>query len=155
MKILRLAAVAVVLVTAVAWMPAPAAASDSSDVMATIDTAISSFNKGDGKSWLATCSSSTSIVSNIPPYQYSSCASWWSTHAAADKKNGISGENVTLGKAWCFLVNGDRAYAAFPGDLAYERKGKAMKMSGVLTIALQKGSNGWLMTGWSWSAKLS
>lgn len=138
--------------TAVIWMPGRAIASDSSGVMTTINTAIASFNKGDGKTWLTTCTSSATVISNIPPYQYQSCGDWWTSHAAADKKAEISGEKVTLGKAWNLTVTGDRAYGAFPAGLAYKQKGKAVSTSGVLTIALKKTSGGWLMSGWSWSA---
>ncbi len=147
---IRLAAALVV--AAVTWVPGAAIASDSSDVMTTVNSAVASFNKGDGKTWLTLCTSSASIVSNIPPYQYHSCAAWWASHAAADKKNGISGEKVTLGKAWDLTVNGDRAYGSFPANFVYTQKGKAISTTGVLTIALQKTSGGWLMTGWSWSA---
>ena len=65
----------------------------------------------------------------------------------------ISGEKVTLGKAWVLTVTGDRAYGSFPATLAYKQKGNAENTSDVLTIALQKTSGRWLMTGWSWSAR--
>jgi hypothetical protein len=145
-------AVSAFVMTAVTWVPGTAIASASSDVMATVNTAVASFNKGDGKTWLTLCTSSASIISNIPPYQYHSCADWWNSHAASDKKNEISGEKVTLGKAWDLTITGDRAYGSFPANFVYKQKGKAMSTSGVLTIALQKTSGGWLMTGWSWSA---
>ncbi len=148
---MRLAALALVM-TAVIWFPGTAIASDSSDVMATVNTAIASFNKGDGKTWLTLCTASAPVISNIPPYLYRSCADWWNSHVASDKKNEISGERVTLAKAWDLTITGDRAYGSFPANLVYEQKGKAMSTSGVLTIALQKTSGGWLMTGWSWSA---
>lgn len=148
---IRLIASAFVM-TAIISMPGTAIASDSSDVMGTVNTAVASFNKGDGKTWLTLCTSSASVVSNIPPYQYNSCADWWNSHAASDKKNGISGEKVTLGKPWDLTVTGDRAYGSFPAGLVYKQKNKAVSTSGVLTIALQKTSGGWLMTGWSWSA---
>jgi hypothetical protein len=148
---MRVAASAFVLLAAVLWVPGRAIASDSSGVMATVNNAVASFNKGDGKTWLTLCTSSASVISNIPPFQYQSCADWWSAHAASDKKNGVSGENVTLGKAWDLMVSGDRAYGAFPANFVYKQKGKTIHTSGILTIALQKTSGGWLMTGWSWA----
>ena len=148
---IRLAALAFAM-TAITWMPGTAIASDSSDVMATVNNAVASFNKQDGKTWLTLCISSASIISNIPPFQYHSCADWWNAHAASDKHSEISGEKVTLGKAWDLTVTGDSAYGSFPATLVYKQKGHAVSTSGVLTIALQKTSAGWLMTGWSWSA---
>jgi hypothetical protein len=95
---------------------------------------------------------SASVISNLAPYHYQSCGDWWSANAAADKKNGVSGDSVTLGKAWDLEIAGDRAYGAFPATFAYKQKGRALNTTGVLTIALQKTSTGWLMTGWTWSA---
>jgi hypothetical protein len=154
MKQLRLAAlIGMTLLAAVIWAQSKASAADTSGVMAVINGAVASFNKGDGKTWESLCTSPAYIISNIPPYQYSTtCADWWSSHAASSKKNGVSDEIVTLGKAWHVNVNGDRAYAALPASYAYKAQGKTIKTSGVLTVALQKTASGWLMTGWTWSA---
>jgi len=154
MKTLRPATLAIAILAAAVCVPARATASDTSGVMATINNAVASFNKGDGKTWETLCTSPASIISNIAPFQYygsTACADWWSAHAAANKKNGISDELVTLGTAWHVIVAGDRAYAAIPADYSYKAKGKALKTSGILTIALHKTASGWLMTGWSWS----
>jgi len=156
MKSFKAAAMVMALFAAVAFVPGKADASDTSDVMTAINSAVASFNKGDGKAWAALCTSPASIVSNIAPFQYygsTACADWWSAHAASSKKNGFSDETVTLGTAWHVVVSGDRAYAALPANYAYRQKGKAMKTSGILTIALRKTSGGWLMTGWSWAAR--
>ncbi|MBV8344440.1 MAG: hypothetical protein JO190_05525 [Candidatus Eremiobacteraeota bacterium] len=154
MKQVLLAVVAgVILSAAVVFAPSRANASDTTGVMAVINGAVASFNKGDAKTWESLCTSPAYIISNIPPYQYSTtCAAWWSSHAASSKKNGVSDELVTLGKAWHINVAGDRAYAAFPATYAYKAKGKTVETSGVLTVALQKNASGWLMTGWTWSA---
>jgi hypothetical protein len=157
MKVVRLAAAALVILTSVLYAPGRAMASDKSDVMAVINSAVSAFNSGDMKSWVALCTSSSSpVVSNIPPFQYATCSDWWNSHAAFIKKNGISGEKVTLGAPWMLSVSGGRAYAALPGSFSYKQKGKTIKSSGnVLTIALQKTGAGWLMTGWSWAQNSS
>jgi ketosteroid isomerase-like protein len=120
--------------------------------MALINSAVASFNKGDGKAWEALCAPSAPVVSNIAPYTFSSCADWWNANTAYVTKNGVSGERATLETAWHIIVTGDRAYAAIPTDLTYKQKGKTVKSSGILTIALQKTGGGWLMTGWSWAA---
>lgn len=153
MKMARFGVLTVAVLMAVLCVPGRAAASDTGAVMAVINSAVASFNKGDEQTWDGLCTPSASIISNIPPYQYStSCADWWSAHAASDKKLGISGEVVTLAAAWHVLVAGDRAYAAFPASFTYKQKGKTIKTSGnVLTVALQKTAAGWRMTGWSWA----
>jgi hypothetical protein len=153
MKMVRLAAMAVAVLTAVVCVPGRATASDKSDVMAVINSAVAAFNKGDEKTWEGLCDSAAPVVSNIAPYEFASCSDWWNAHAAFIKKNGISGENATLHTAWTFTVSGDRAYAAIPTSYSYKQKGKTIPTSGILTIALQKTSAGWLMTGWSWAAR--
>jgi hypothetical protein len=153
MKMARFGVLVVAVLMAVASLLGRAVASDTGAVMAVINNAVASFNKGDEKTWDGLCTSSASIISNIPPYQYSTtCADWWSADAASDKKLGISGEVVTLAAAWHVLVTGDRAYAALPASFTYKQKGKTIKSSGnVLTVALQKTAAGWRMTGWSWA----
>ena len=155
MKMVRLTAVCIAVLAIAVSVPCAAIASDKSDVMTVIDNAVASFNKGDMKTWEALCTSPASIVSNIAPYQYygpTACTDWWNSHAAYDKKNRVTDEVATLGTPWHLEVTGDRAYASIPSSFSYKQKGKAIKTSGnVLTIALQKTSTGWLMTGWSWS----
>jgi ketosteroid isomerase-like protein len=151
MKIVRLAVMVAAVLTAFVCLPGRAVASDKSDVMAVINNAVASFNKGDMKTWEALCTSNAPVVSNIAPYQYATCDDWWNAHAAFIKKNGVSDENATLRTAWQLIVTGDRAYAAFPASYTYKQKGKTIATSGVLTIALQKTATGWLMTGWSWA----
>jgi ketosteroid isomerase-like protein len=153
MKNLRLAVMAVAVLTAVVCVPGRATASDNSDVMAVINSAVADFNKGDMKGWEALCTSDAPVVDNIAPYEFATCADWWNAHAAFIKKNGISGEMATPGTPWHLVVTGDRAYTAIPTNYAYKQKGKTIKTSGILTIALQKTASGWLMTGWSWSQR--
>lgn len=155
MNIRRLAAVAALVVTAVVWTPAAVMASDKDDVLAAVNGAVGAFNKGDAKTWVGYCTSPASIISNIAPYQYqgaTACADWWSAHAMASKKMGMSDEWVTLGTAKLLVVSAGRAYAAFPAGYRYKLKGKTVATSGnVLTLALKKAASGWMITGWSWS----
>jgi len=155
MKSVKLAVMAITVLMAVVCAPWRATAADNSAVMAVVNGAVASFNKGDMKTWETFCTSPASIVSNVPPYQYygsTACADWWTSHAAYDKKNGVSGEVVVLGPVWHTEVTGNRAYVAFPASYTFKQKGKTVKTSGnALTIALQKTATGWLMTGWSWT----
>lgn len=153
MKTVRLAAAGAFILMAAVCAPQAASASDNSDVMTVINGAISSFNKGDAKTWSGYCTPSASIVSNTPPYQSSSCAQWWGQNVAANKANGMSNVNVTCAKPWQFMITGSNAYVTLPCTVSFEQKGKPVTAAGnVLTVALHKGASGWLMTGWSWSA---
>ena len=81
----RAAVAAIAVLAALVCIPGRAPASDNSDVIAVINDAVASFNKGDGKTWETLCTSPAYIICNIPPYQYSTtCADWWSAHATGN-----------------------------------------------------------------------
>lgn len=151
MRIFRLTSIAIAILGGALCLPGTATASDQSAVIAVVNNAVASYNKGDGKSWAALCAPQAPVINNPAPYQFASCTDWWAAQAADNKKSGISDAVVTLHTAWQVSVTGGRAYAVYPAGLAFKMKGKAMKTSGVLTIALQKTGSRWLMTGWSWA----
>ena len=133
----------------------PVLAAEKDEVMAPVKQFTDGFNKGDVTSALAACAEQTSIVDEFPPHEWhgpGACATWAKDFDADAKKNGISDGKVTLGKPRHVDIAGDRAYVVVPASYAYKLKGKPMKETGsTLTIALQKGASGWLMTGWSWT----
>jgi ketosteroid isomerase-like protein len=135
--------------------PGKAAASDKSDVMATIAHALAAFNRGDMKTWVAACASPASVIDDFPPHEWqgpTACADWASAFAAYSKKNGITPGPVTLGTPWHVVVTGARAYVVYPASFNYKQNGKPVKESGsVLTLALMKAAGGWVITGWAWA----
>jgi hypothetical protein len=156
MKILRLAVLSFSFLIAVLCLPGRAAPPDTAakglgDIAALVTKAVTYFNKGDEKSWAALCVPRAPVINSNPPFQFSSCSDWWDAGVANNKRLGISNGFVTLQPAWQVLVNGDRAYAVYPAAYAYKLKGKAVKNSGVLTIAMQRIGSRWMMSGWSWS----
>lgn len=151
MKTFRLASLAIAVLAAALWLPGNAIASDKSDVAALVNNAVALFNKGDGKAWAALCAPQAPVINSPAPFQFATCADWWSAQVASNKKLGISDGVVTLHSAWQLSVTGNRAYAVYPAGFDYKMKGKSMKSDGILTIALQKTGSRWLMTGWSWA----
>jgi hypothetical protein len=135
----------------------PVAASDKTDVMVPINQFTDGFNKGDTKSALAACADQTSIIDEFPPHEWhgaGACAKWLDDFVADTKKNAITDGKVKLGKPLHIDITGDRAYVVVPASFAFKMKGKAMKEpASMLTIALQKGASGWLMTGWAWTKR--
>jgi ketosteroid isomerase-like protein len=146
-----LSAVAVIVLTA-----GMAAASDTNDVMASVNQFISGFNKGDAKSMVASCADQASAIDDFPPHAWQgagACQMWMNDYEAYAKKNGETGGVVTLGKPWHVDVTGDRAYVVAPATFTYKKNGKPMSESGAtFTSALQKGSSGWRITAWAWGA---
>jgi len=133
----------------------PAFAAEKDDVMAPVKQFVDGFNKGDMKSALAACAEQTSIVDEFPPHEWhgpGACATWAKDFDADAKKNGVTDGKVTIGKPRHVDISGDRAYVVVPASFAYKLKGKPTKETGsTLTVALQKGASGWLMTGWAWT----
>ena len=147
--------ISIALVIAIFAAAAPSYATDKDDVMVPVKQFVDGFNKGDVKSALAACAEQTSIVDEIPPHEWhgpGACATWAKDFDADAKKNGVSDGKVTLGKPRHVDIAGDRAYVVVPTTYAFKLNGKPMKETGsMLTIALQKGASGWLMTGWAWT----
>jgi ketosteroid isomerase-like protein len=145
----------VVIAFAVVMAAGPAAASEATDVVAPVHQFVDALNKGDTKTALATCAAEASIVDEFPPHSWlgpTACADWANDFVAYNKKNGITGAIVTLGKPTHVDVTGDRAYVVLPAKYTYKQKGKQVTESGsTMTVALQKGATGWRMTGWAWA----
>jgi hypothetical protein len=132
-----------------------AAASEQTDVMASVHQFIDGFNKGDAKTALAACASPTSIIDDFPPHEWhgpTACADWSTAYDADAKKNGITDGIVTLRTPWHVDVTGDRAYVVVPVNYTYKQNGKPVTESGsIFTVALKKVAAGWRITGWAWA----
>jgi len=140
---------------AVALAVVPAAASETTDVMAVVHQFIDGINKGDMKTAIAACAAPSSIVDEFPPYGWqgaTGCADWANDYDGYNKKNGITDGVATLGKPKHVDITGDRAYAVIPASYTFKQNGKQVTESGsTMTVALQKSADGWRMTGWAWA----
>ncbi len=133
----------------------PAHSTDKTDVVQTVQQFVDSFNKGDVKAAAASCADQTSIIDEFPPHEWhgpDACTKWMQDYDADAKKNGITNGIVTLGAPLHVDVTADRAYVVVPANYKFQQKGKSVQETGsLLTIALQKTSSGWHMTGWAWA----
>lgn len=130
-------------------------ASDQADVVATVHQFNDSLNKGDAKTALAACAAPSSIIDEFPPHEWqgpTACADWANDFEAYNKKTGVTDPNVKLGKPKHVDITGDRAYVVVPATYTYKENGKRHTEShSILTVALQKGADGWRITGWAWT----
>jgi ketosteroid isomerase-like protein len=133
----------------------PAAATDKTEVVATVRKFVDSFNKGDMKALTATCADQVSIIDEFPPYEWhgaGACTKWTDDYGADAKKNGITDSSLTLGAPLHVDVTADRAYVVVPANYKFKQNGKAVQETGsTLTIALQKSGDAWRITGWAWA----
>lgn len=146
-----------VFVTALILAGSTAAFGQRSAVMKPINQFVNGFNKGDMTSAMAACSEATAIIDEFPPHTWSgagACQKWVDDYVADAEKNGIKDGVVTLGRPSHFEMTADYAYVVIPSNYIYKQKGKRVSQIGsMFTFSLNKGSNGWVITGWSWSTK--
>lgn len=136
----------------------PLAASGStqqSAVLAYVQQFCAAFNKGDIKTAIALCTPDVSIIDEFPPYEWhgpGSMTRWVNDFAADAKKQGRSGDKVTIGQVRHIGIVGDRAYVVYPASISFKLKGKPAGETGsVFTLALKKAKAGWQITAWTWS----
>ena len=134
-----------------------AAASDKTEVMATMNQFMDSLNKGDVKTAVAACAAPASIIDEFPPHEWqgaTACADWANDFDTYNKKSGITEAIAKIGKPKHVDITGDRAYVVAPATYTYKQNGKRVTESNsILTVALQKQAAGWRMTGWAWSKR--
>jgi len=139
-----------------AWFAAtPAAASDRTDVIATVKQYVDYLNQGDAAKAAALCGPQSAIIDEFPPHLWqgaTACSDWWNALVAYDKSNGVTNEHVTPGTRWNVTVTGDAAYVVVPATYQYKRNGKPVTESGaVWTLVLQRLAGGWRVAGWAWA----
>ncbi len=107
------------------------------------------------KTALAACAAPAFIIDEFPPYAWqgpTACSDWANDFDANSKKDGITQPVVTLGKARHLEVTGERAYVVVPANYNFKRNGNPIAETGsTWTVALQKLTAGWRITGWAWS----
>lgn len=134
--------------------PACAAMSDD-PLQAPIQHFIDSFNKGDLKSASeAFAKGNLSIIDEVRPYIWlgpDALQNWAGDLIGDDKKDGVTNESVTLGGAMREETASDRAYVVEHAVYAFKDHGKAMREAALMTFALTRGPNGWLISGWTWT----
>jgi ketosteroid isomerase-like protein len=137
------------------FTPASASAADRADVMAVVNQFADALVKADMNSVAATCTDETSIIDNIPPYQWneaSACARWYSDYDASNKANEFVLQRIQLDKPLHVDVSGERAYVVVSTKLEFTMKGQTATDSGsLLTFALVKAGSGWRISAWTWT----
>ena len=134
---------------------AAGAVTPQAQVMAPIRLFIDSFNKGDMKAAAAALAPAGIVaIDDVPPHVWAgpnALDAWSRALAAADQAAGNTNGAVALGKPVRVVVGADRAYVVASVVYTFKEKGVAMREPAQLVCALQKGSSGWLITGWTWA----
>jgi hypothetical protein len=132
----------------------PVVASQEADVMAPVRQFVDGFNKSDIKMAQAACADQTFIIDDFPPHEWrgsGATSKWFRDLSRMGKKNGMSDSFVTLLKPRQVHVTGTHAYVVVPINLRYNDKGQLVKRTGLMTLALHKGVDGWRIAAWAWT----
>jgi len=132
----------------------PVVASEEGDVMAPVRQFIDGFNKSDINLAQAACADQTFIIDDFPPHEWrgsGATSKWFRDLTRMGKKNGMSEAFVTLLKPRQVNVTGTHAYVIVPVNLRYNDKGQLVKRTGLMTLALHKGVDGWRIAAWAWT----
>jgi hypothetical protein len=134
---------------------AAGAATPEAELMAPIRLFVDSFNKGDLRAAAAALSpAGLAIVDDVPPHVWMghfALETWSKALAASDQAAGNTGGAVTLAKPAHVVASADRGYVVVPVVYTFKTKGAAMREPAQMVFALQKGTNGWQITGWAWA----
>jgi uncharacterized protein (TIGR02246 family) len=132
----------------------PAPASDETDVVAVVQKWVDTFNQGDAKTNAALCTPDAVILDDFPPHVWQgaeACAAWFKDFQAFAAKSEITAAKVTVGKAQHVDINSDDAYVVAPTTFNFNKSGKPVKETGIVTLKLHKTATGWLIAGWAWA----
>lgn len=133
----------------------PAVASDKTDAMMPIHQFIDNLDKGDMQAAGAAYAPTSSILDEFPPHAWAgatSFADWGRDFGTFSQKQGDTEPFVKLGKPKHIDVTDDRAYVVIPATFSFKEHGKKIVEKGsYMTFALQKLTDGWKITAWSWT----
>jgi ketosteroid isomerase-like protein len=123
--------------------------------MGAVHTFIDAFNRADQKAMAEAFAGSTSILDGLPPYTWQGPKAqerWYKDMLVAGEREGTGNYVVTLGYPWHVNTTSDSAYVVVPATMTFTVRGKKVKQTdSVLTVALRKHPERWLITAWAWS----
>ena len=132
----------------------PLAASQETDLMVPVRQFIDGFNKRDIKMVEAACAEQTFVIDDFPPHQWrgqKAISRWFHDLVRLSEKDRMSDILVTPSKPRHVHIAGTNAYAVVPIDLRYREKGRLVKTTGLMTLALRKSVEGWRIAACSWT----
>lgn len=144
----------VVLSCALFLAAAPMAHAGDAGVEATIRQFADAFNKGDMKTAKALHVAAPVITDEVAPYNWNGANAfdtWGADLGKAEAAEGKSGGKVTIGAPTRENVAGDHAYVVAPSTYTFKQKGKTMRETAQMTIALNKETSGWKIASWTWT----
>lgn len=141
---------------ALALMTASVARAADPMVEAPIRAMLAAFNRGDVAAAKATHVAAPMILDEpTAPFAWSGPTAFDDWIAALGKSEADAGKTdgkVMLGTAIRESVMGDHAYVVMPSTYTFQQKGRTMRETGTMTVALVKQGADWKIQAWTWSS---
>ena len=102
----------------------------------------------------AACANQTFMIDDFPPHEWrgrGASGKWFHALGALGNKYDMSDPFITQRKPPQVSVTGSDAYAIVPINLTYKEKGRLLRRTGLMTLALHKGVEGWRIAAWAWT----
>jgi ketosteroid isomerase-like protein len=126
----------------------------SEPVAAAVRAMVEAVNRGDMDAALAAFADNATIVEDIAPFRWqgpSAASDWLKAMAANAKRLGVEAIDLRLGAPMRIAVEGDGAYAVFPGRLTLTSGQMQLVADGGLTFTLRRSGDTWRIDCLTWS----
>jgi ketosteroid isomerase-like protein len=115
---------------------------------------VDAVNRGDFASAIAAFSDAPAIVEDVAPFRWKgagSVSAWLSAMGANAARLDVQAVVMELGQPTRIELDGEAAYALFPGRLKLAKDGGDLVADGTLTFTLERAGGRWLVDTLAWS----
>ncbi len=136
--------------------PAPARASEASDIIGGIQRMVDAYNKHDDAALASAFTAAPVIMDDFPPFTWQgsgSVAGWKKDLDADNKTNAVTGATMSVSRPSYASIDGDRGYAVANSVYAFTEQGKPQRETGILTLSLEKVDQVWRISGMAWARR--
>ena len=126
----------------------------SEPIAAAVRAMVEAVNRGDMRAALAAFTECATIVEDIPPFRWQgpgAAAGWLTAMAANAARLGVDAIDLRLGEPMRIALEGEDAYALFPGILTLARGQAPLAANGQLTFTLRREGEDWRIDTLVWS----
>ena len=152
LKLSRARCFVAALTLAFAAAPLGVQAAPADDAKAAVQRFVDGMNAGDVRV-LSLCAASATVVDDIPPYVWTgpgACTRWISDVIANMKDTGTTAVRATFDPPTTADVHDKTAYLVYPARFVMTTKGAQVTKTGVMTIVMDQGADGWKFTNVTW-----
>jgi ketosteroid isomerase-like protein len=128
----------------------------SADIASTVSTFVDEVNSGRIEAALARFTHDVTIIEDLAPYRWQGrdAGSQWLTAMAANAERlEVTAVVMDLGMAQRIEVEGATGYAIFDGTVLLKAADKTLREAGLLTFALERHSDQWLISALTWTGQ--